>query len=92
MADFLDRVLKTLAQSIPELSADKLRAAEVQIRQTDGGTEAGYIAKRGPDCKAWVIGQQLQAGSALGDCFAAASTTRRSGYRILSRPLRQPGR
>jgi hypothetical protein len=92
MADFLDRVLSTLAQTLPEISPDRLRAAEVHIRQIDGGTEAGYIAKRPADRRAWVVGQQLQAGSALGDCFAAAGIKRRQGYNILQRPLRGPGR
>jgi hypothetical protein len=92
MADFLDRVLSTLAQTLPEVTADRLRAAEVQIRQIDGGTEAGYIAKRPADCRAWLIGQQLQAGATLGDCFAAAGVKRRQGHYILTRPLRKPGR
>lgn len=92
MADFLDRVLGTLAQSLPEISADRLRAAEVQIRQIDGGTDAGYIAKRPAERRAWVIGQGLQAGSALGDCFAAAGVKRRQGHYILARPLRKIGR
>lgn len=92
MADFLDRVLQQLATELPELPPQRLQAAEVKIRAIEGGTEAGYIAKRPMLMRINRMGQALQHGAALGDAIQAAGVKRRQGYNILRRPLVKPGR
>lgn len=92
MADFLDRVLQQLAQQLPELTPERRLQAELQIRQVEGGIEAGYIAKRPMLMRINRMGTALQRGAALGDAIEAAGVKRRQGYNILRRPLAKPGR
>lgn len=92
MADIVDRILGRVSELAPDLRRDVLAQVDIELRAELGGCNGGYIAKRPAEQRAWVIGQSLQAGAPLGECFAAAGTTRRHGYKILQRQLRKPGR
>lgn len=92
MADILDRILGRVSELAPDLRPDVLAQVNVELRAEMGGCNGGYIAKRPADRRAWVIGQHLQAGAPLADCFAAAGIQRRQGHNILQRPLRKPSR
>jgi hypothetical protein len=92
VADFLDRVLLQLAKELPDLPTERWQAAEVAIRQVEGGLYAGYIAKRPTLQHISRMGHALQHGLPLGDAIQAAGVKRRQGYNILRRPITKPGR
>lgn len=89
MADFLDRMLSVLATELPELTPDRALSVELKLRQVEGGTEAGYIAKKPSLQRISRMGQALAHGAALRDVMGAEGCHRATAYRILSRPLKR---
>lgn len=88
MADFLDRVLQHLAQTLPDLTPELRLKAELQIRQVEGGIEAGYIAKRPALLRGMRMGQALQEGADISQVVMSEKCHRATAYRVLARPLK----
>lgn len=87
MADILDRILNTLSQVAPDISADALTATEARLRFEFGGCDGGYIAKRPALQRSTVIGQQLRQGASLEQAVQAAGIKRRQGFNLLAKPV-----
>ena len=86
MADFLDSVLKTLADQAPQLQRPELQRIERTLRQHWGGTEAGYIRKRLAEHQAQqleALGNALRAGRPLRESFVQAGVSRSRGFELL---------
>jgi hypothetical protein len=89
MADILDRVLERLQALAPDVPRPALTALEAQLRAELGGCEAGYIAKRQTLQRQHALGQALAQGQTPAQAFATAGVARRTGFRLMARPLQR---
>lgn len=88
MADIVDDFLARLKLHIPDATADRLVALEVEFRQQWGGCDRLYVAKRPGLLKQTRLGSALARGDNIETAFASAGVSRRHGYRILAKPAR----
>lgn len=83
MADIVDDFLTRLVQHIPNTPPEVRLKLETGIRQTWGGTEP-YVGKRlSRVTRTFLVANGLQRQRPLGEVFAQAGLSRRTGYRIL---------
>jgi hypothetical protein len=80
MADIITRLL-TLVNEHGPLEAERI------VRSQDGGCRH-YVAARMPANHAATLGQLLQQGVAPAEAFKRAGISKRTGWRVLSRPAR----
>lgn len=84
MADIVDDFLTRLVQHVPGVPPEARVQLETGLRQTWGGTEP-YVGKRmSRITRTTLVAQGLRQARPLGEVFAAAGVSRRSGYRILA--------
>lgn len=83
MADIVDDFLQRLAAHIPDAPLEVRVKIESSLRQAWGGTEP-YVGKRlSRSTRTTLVAHGLQRQRPLGEVFATAGVSRRTGYRIL---------
>lgn len=84
MADIVDDFLTRLVQHVPSVPHEARVQLESGLRQAWGGTEP-YVGKRmSRVTRTNLVAQGLRQARPLGEVFATADVSRRSGYRILA--------
>jgi truncated hemoglobin YjbI len=84
MADIVDDFLTRLVQHVPSVPHEARVQLESGLRQAWGGTEP-YVGKRmSRITRTTLVAQGLRQARPLGEVFATAGVSRRSGYRILA--------
>lgn len=84
MADIVDDFLIRLVQHVPSVPHEARVQLESGLRQAWGGTEP-YVGKRmSRITRTSLVAQGLRQARPLGEVFATAGVSRRSGYRILA--------
>lgn len=89
--DIVDDIMARLRAKAPELPDDVLHQVAVEVGEEWGGRRC-YVRQRQAERHALVLGSQIRAGASIGEAVAAAGIDRTYAWRILSRPMRRPGR
>jgi hypothetical protein len=83
MADIVSDFLDRLKAHAPDLPAAVPQTLECELRQHWGGNEV-YVGKRvNRTVRAALVANGLRQRRPLGEVFAQAGVSRRTGYRIL---------